>query len=290
MLSYAVLFAIMAVLSFSVGDVFQKSLAEKIDSYKAALFISGVGVLPLLAGYFLFPEPPVPLVTMAASAVTGIFFGLAYILLYRTFETEQVTVTIALAELPPALLVVLGIFAYGEGISEVGVLSIVLIFIGVALLITEEGMSINKRMTSAVLAFVIWAAYWGIMSYAISTSGNFIEPIAAVRIVSVVTLGAFVLMKGRKRVRGRAYVRRNAISSLPAFAIIAIGGIADGLGNMMQGATISINQIVIGSAIVALVPVGVGILGYVFYRDRLDSLQLLGFALMIVGAVALAMA
>jgi drug/metabolite transporter (DMT)-like permease len=292
MSGYIIPIAFVAMLSFAVSDTLTKGMVFKVGKQKLALYILGFGLLPVAAFYFMAPEPAVPFPIIALSILVGIAFGIADILFYKTFETEQITTTAVLSELPPAFLIILGIAAFGEKLSAINALGMLIIFTGAVLVMKKNGFSINRLVLPAVAAFCIWTIYWVAMAYAISITGNYTEPIAIVRLAGFFTVAMCVLFLPSKEKMPKANlnVARSILYSLPSIMLVAVGGILDGLGNILYGADIGMGAIAISSAIVALVPLAIGITGRIFYKDRLSSLQLIGFTMMVIGAIAISFA
>lgn len=287
MFSYVLLAAFVALGFWALDDFLLKRIITKLGVIRPAIMMIGFGVIPIiiltLAGSFAIPS----LYVIILSIVAGIFFFLGYILDFKSLETEQVTNTIALGELQSAIIVLFGIFALAENASPIVILGIVIVFVGAVLVGIERRMRFNKKLLPAVFANVSWAIYWVILSFAILSYHSFVVPLLIARSAGFIGIAASVAIFGLSTKKGKKVSK--AALGYSAIALMLMIGIFDSIGNLSFGYVALSNIIAIGASITALVPVIVGVLGKVFYKDKLTLIQLLGFTMCVIGAIVISL-
>jgi drug/metabolite transporter (DMT)-like permease len=233
---------------------------------------------------------PVPAFDVFLSVVAGLFYILGMILVFRSLHTESLTTTIAMGEVWPALLVILGLVFLGESFTYIQLLAVLLIFGGAAFVITTEGMRVNKKLLPALFANISWGVYWIILTYAIQGSNNFAVTMEITRIVGIAILIIYVFSKSeyQKDIK-RLFAKMSKPSSSFMFLFVlgVLTAFGDGTGDTVIASVINAKTAAIAGAISALSPILTSILAYFIYKDRLTRLQYMGFAAMIIGAVIL---
>ncbi|MDE1857430.1 MAG: EamA family transporter [Candidatus Micrarchaeota archaeon] len=283
---YATAFAVATMLFLALDDVISKRVAEHLGTYKSSMIILGVAMLPPIVAVAIFGAGGLTAQVFGLAAIGGIFLGAGYVLIYKSLESEQVTNTMALYEISPAVLIIAGVFLFGEPIDAIEAASILVIAIGAFLITTNEKFRFKSAFLPAIAGNVLLAVYSPFMALAIQDSHDIMGPILIAWALSfIVSLAAFMLFFERhgghriKRISGKT------MRSLLGWGVLA--GIFDGLGGIAFGAVALLNVLVIGGAMEALVPGLIGVLGRIFYKDRLTVPQLIGFVVMIAGATAI---
>lgn len=280
--------AFMATALWIANSLAMKKASSSLGNYLASLIIIIVGIVPMIAAAMLFGSGVVEPYQVEVSAAAGIFLCLGFILIFKSLETEQLTNTVALAEMQPAILTLFGVFVLNNRLSTGEAASILLIFAGAFFVITHEGIKINKKLIPALLGNVSWTIYWILMSISISQSA-FIEQMAISRFVGI-SLLVILFCLGFARASAKKRVSSKPNSGIPYLIVIlaAAAGLLDGTGDTLFGFTMHLNIIAVSAAVTALSPVLVSLFSFVVYRDRLTRPQLIGFVAMIAGALSLA--
>jgi drug/metabolite transporter (DMT)-like permease len=274
-----------------VSNILSKKVSVSLGFITMSAIVLPLGMLPMAIGIAVVGVHAIPIYSIVIAALAGIFLTLGFLLLYKTLETEQLTNTVALGELQPAILVLFGIFALGESVNMIQAVSMMIIFAGAVLVVTVEGLSINKKLIPACFAMLSWALYWVLITYSVHASGStFSMPVLVSRITgSAIAIAYFAANKGKvmkymhSAFSGR---RRRELGIIVAF--VSIIAIVDASGDFIFAYVTASNALAIGSALTALSPIAASIAGFFIYKDRLTAPQLAGFAIMVVGALSLA--
>ncbi|MDE1860879.1 MAG: DMT family transporter [Candidatus Micrarchaeota archaeon] len=293
MLSLPIMAAISTVFFYIAAAFLAKKVSAGLGSMLTSAIVITFGVVPMLIALFVIGNYSVPQTYIVMAAVSGIPMAAGYVLLYRSLQTEQLTNSIALTEISPALTVLFGIAVLGESLTETDAISIAVIFLGALLIITTTGLKINRRLIPAALSSVLWACYWIILAYVLSYTSNFTEIVAISRLTSIMFVFAYFLAIGNpiKSKVAELNKTRKGMAALKTMAILAVFmGIFDGSGDILFSYVFSSKIVAIGGAISALAPMAVSVLGYFFYKDRLTPMQFIGLITMVAGAVALSIA
>ena len=181
------------------------------------------------------------------------------------------------SELGSVLFVVFGFFVFGEAIGAVGAIGATVVFIGATLVAITEDRKFNKRLVPAMIAVIMWSSGFIVLSYSISASGTLAIPIIITRISSLVFFFAAARFMGFKKTETKAIKHIKGL-----FAT----GLLDGIGVIGFGFASVLAAVGLSGVMNATAPVIAAIIGYKYYKERFTGLQLFGFAIMIIGAVA----
>ena len=289
MLGIGIAVAVLALLSYTLGDSLAKYPSAKLGHYKVAVIVLGAGLLPILA-LFLFPNligAFTPYV-IALSLVAGLPLATWYVFVYKTLETEQVGNTMALAEIPYLILMLYGVFGLNEQITPVEAVAIAAIALGVVLVTTKKGFAFNKKMVPAIIGMTILGLFYIPFVYAVTVSGGVGIPALitrAVAFLAVLTNYAFFSKHKKPSKAGRPMDWTSAV-----FVAAVLVGVLDAGGEIGVGGISLLGVVAIGGAIIAIEPLLVVLFGYKFYKERFTPLQMLGVAIAIIGAVVLSIA
>ncbi len=284
MISSGLIVAFAALMFLSSDVVIAKHLTKRLGKFRYSVGILGIGIIPMLLYLFAAGIPSVNLQIILLSLVAGVFLGSGYALYYKALETEQVTNVSALGQIQPGLLLLFGIFALGEHVNVVEVAGIIAIFVGSFLILRTRGIEINREMMPVIIANVSWTIYWIFMNYSISLYGGYTLPLLIARSFGFVLMLAYVLATGSMEAGSthRLSAGRNLV-----FILLISSGMLDSLMNISFGFVVGVGLIAIGSAILAVSPMVVALLGRLIYRDRITYLQKMGLVIAVAGAIAI---
>ena len=159
---------------------------------------------------------------------------------------------------------------------------VLMIFVGALFVISTEGFKINKKLMPALMAYITWTVFWMILTEAITATSTFPSQMLISRIIALVLALIFFISKGG------GSKSLNKLSPV-IFGIGILIGVLDGSGDTLFAYTIHTNLVALGAAITALGPLLVAVFSYFIFRDRLTKAQTLGFAIMILGALVIAL-
>lgn len=287
MVSLGVTTAFISVLCWAAYTLLAKKAAPTLGNKKLALILTGAGVIPmaiiLLVLGFQWPGT-VPFLLAIGG---GLAIAVANFLTFKSMETEQITNVAALGEIASVAITLYGVFVLHNPLTSIEAASIVLIFVCVFLVMSNEKININKKLIPALAGGVLWGAYWILLTISITSSNTFQLQILTSRIVGVSLLAAFIYFTGIK-VGKESRVGKRAIYTT-ALLIALLAGLADGAGDGLFGVTMHLNVVAEGGAVSALAPIIVSIIAYFIYKDRLTNMQMVGLIGIVIGSIVLAL-
>lgn len=287
MLQYGITAALFATLGWAFYNLGTKLSAVRLGKYwSALLFIIG-SIVPMIILLCIEGFAWPGLYPMLLSLAAGVLIPIGFILALKSLETEQLTNAIALSEISPALLTIFGLIILHEPVTSTQAVSVVLIFVGAFLVITTEGIQVNKRLIPALLANVIWAIYWILLTISITSSNVFAMQIAFTRFVAIAIALPLFYFISRKNKSAFRQIKIDSRKMLPLLTFALVVGMLDSGSDAIFGFTIHSNLVALGGALSALSPMIVSFLSYFIFKDRLTKLQAVGLIIMIAGALAL---
>lgn len=288
MANYGLMAALISVFSFSLGDSIGKRVSVSYGNYRSAIFIIGIGIIPLLIALLLARPSSIGLQILALSFTASVFFALGYIFVYKSLETEQASNTWVLVNIPAAFLVIFGTLSLHETVSPAQVFSIIMVFIGATLVTITTELKINRRLMPALLGNTFWAIFLVIIAYAIS---KYADDSALfffmARLLAFVEVGLYYYLFVKPR---EVTLKGKVVKKKPYRGISAVcTGLLDGIAQAVFVPVILLRFVALGGAILALEPAIVLPFSYIFYKERLTSLQFAGMVMSIAGAVTLSL-
>jgi drug/metabolite transporter (DMT)-like permease len=279
--------AIMATAFFTVGDTASKRMDERLGNRTASLAVLGIGFVSIFLYLILFGAGAGPnLYQIELAILAAAMLGIGYLLIYKTLETEQVSNTWVLFESSSVVLILLGVIFLSETLNVIEIVSMLAIFAGVLLVITDSKMKVNMKFMPAIIGSTLWGLSNVPIVYAIQSSHGFVLPMLLERGVAFVIVAVYMAMT-RSRRRSRA--KKKNMLNRKTVAATLISGLCDGAGMVALGYVFLSNTVAIGGLLLALEPAFILLLGRVFYKDKLTKLQLIGSVVMIMGALVLSM-
>lgn len=279
-----ILLALLVLAVYSIGDTFAKKIVVKFGYAKTAAIVTGVSLVPFIILFILVPNQQITTYSIELSAISGIFYGLGFVFLYKSLATEQTTNTMALSEFFKGVLVLGGVFFFANVLNGTQVLGVVLIFLGSVLIIMTEKLRINQKMFFALVGFLLWAGLWLMLGYAIGISKSYVPEGFISTLVAFIS--ALVFMFVFKEHRRHASHSKNANVTVYIVAV----GLAVGIGSLVFTFLVFSKLLSVGSAIIALTPIIVAIASRKIYLDKLTTVQFAGLLVMVLGALILGLA
>ncbi|MDE1857185.1 MAG: EamA family transporter [Candidatus Micrarchaeota archaeon] len=286
MLSLGLAVAFFGMLMFTLGDFLSKHMSSRIGNKRSALAILSANVIPLLLGGYAIGFGDVDATGAAFAVAGGIANAVAYLLFFKSLETEQVSNTLSLAGVEYLLITLLSILLLGEAVNGVVVLAFAGIFIGAFLATTGKRFEFNSGYIPAIGGMVFFGITWILMAFAEKASPGIFTLLLINSFTAILIL--FAYLKAYPERSSRFRIGKDAFYRL---AIVGLAmGIAAGLGRTSLILMAKLNFLAIGSAIYAIEPAVIIFLGYLIYKDRFQGHQIVGFAMLILAAVALSLA
>lgn len=261
-----------------------KYITTRIGTYKYGIFLLGVGLIPTIIYFFFFANSGnISLTVSLLSILSGVLLAVGIVLYYNAIKTQQITNAAALGEVQPVILLLFGVFILGEAVTILEGLGALIIFTGAFLVITTHKLKVNWGLFPVVLANICWSVYWILMTYAIQGYGGESFPLLLSRTCGFVLLIAYAFYANKipKTVKKPMSTYHKYI----LWFFILLSGFMDGFYNLLFGFIINVNIVAIAAALLAAGPILTAVLGRVFFGERLDARQKIGFVLAIVGAI-----
>lgn len=278
--------ALISVVFYVLYDVAVKEFAIWTGHYKAAMAILGISLIPMLVAAVMVHASWIGYNEIVLAAASGIFLFLGVELLYKSLHTEQLTNSIGLNNVGSAVLVVFGILVLHEVISGIGLFGILLVFAGAYLLLAVKKTKINKQLIPSLLAGICIGIFWILMAYSIRGSGNFIVPLIISRAVGFIIVAVYVTVFVKDK-EEKVHDRSRFLYKIGTMVLLVgiIAGLADGVGDTLFAYVTLNGYLAIGSALTLLGPIFAGVIAHYVYKDRLTKAQLVGFMIIMIGAI-----
>ncbi len=274
--NYALIAALMYAIPFVLSDSLSKRMVSKVGAYRLGAVMLAVGLVPAILAAAFVGFNAVSFYSIVLAVATGLAISFGYMLFYKAMETEQISNSIAFSELAAAVFVIFGFLVFGESIGIIGIIGIVIVFIGASLVAVTEDRRLNKRLIPAIMAFILWSVGFIIFAYSIKASSTFATPLIIAKITALVSFIVIARFMGFRKAREKL--------RLHAKGIVATG-LLDGTGTAAFGFVTALAAVGLTGVMNAITPVVAAIIGYRYYKERFTKLQLFGFVIMVAGAV-----
>ncbi|MGC8585945.1 MAG: EamA family transporter [Candidatus Micrarchaeia archaeon] len=282
-------YAYSAAFLWVVVDSISKKFINRIGVKKSQLIVVFAGIIPMLllwvasgAGIGMHHLP----IMLALTVVAGFALFLGFALVYRSVNTSGISNAYVIEEIQPPLLIIFGVLALGEHLTQVQLICMLVIFLGIALITLTKGLEINKKLVPSIVGNISWALYWFFVIIAIFYYKSFVFPILLIRIFAAVFAAAYILSheKGEARIKGN----RIAKNTLYAMSLLAIGvGILDGTANLLFTVISFSNNVALAGTILSVAPVAIWLIGYFAYKEVINTKQKIGFIVATIGYIML---
>ena len=286
MFNIAIVFALVAVAIWSISGTIERKVAQRLHASRSALLVASFGVIPILMIFVLSVTAQNGYIIIL-SLLSGVFWTIGAVLLYKTLETEQVSNATGFVLIQTLLIFAFGVVGLGESVSVLSVVGGAILVCGVALLATKMGsLKLNRKLLPALFGNLGFAVYWILLSAGIVSAGQIAAPMILSRIASsffaIALFALFAKAQPKKVQVGKSAIMKHAL------LFGAVAGLLDGLGNGINSFVVTLGQLAIAGIIFSLSPLFTIMLARIFYKERLDKVQWIGVAVAIIGAIILA--
>jgi drug/metabolite transporter (DMT)-like permease len=293
MLSLPIIATFVSVFCWTITNLASRSVSRGLGNVLGSAVAIGLGVLPMALGVVLVGVYSIPATDIILAALAGIFASAGAAFGYKAVATEQLSNAVALQEVYPPILVIFGVLVLGERLTGLEAAGTLVIFLGAFFVITNEELKINRRLIPALAATICWAFYWIVLTYSINGSGTFALPVMISRVAATAFLVIIVLRDRKNSLKKIGDLLGRVSKRHLLYLFLGIGvlaGLSDGVGDTLFAYTFGSGAVAIGSALSALTPIVITVASYFIYREKLTRLQLVGVAVMVIGALALSIA
>lgn len=172
MLSLGIIVALISMLSFALADMLAKRVSESWGNKRATFMVLALSILPMAIGIPFLGLGTVNALAIGLSALSGVLYMIAFLLMYKSLETEQVANTISLSGIEYAIIALFGILMLGEGVTGLDLLCFVGIFVGVFLVTTTTRFTFDRGYLPALFSMAFFGATYISLTYASKSSGG----------------------------------------------------------------------------------------------------------------------
>jgi drug/metabolite transporter (DMT)-like permease len=282
MIDLSLVFGLGAAFCWGSADFVAKLSSAKIGYVRTTFYMQLVGLLFMLA--ITTPDigrlaryPHTALVVVAL----GVVNVLGTLALYKSFEVGQVSLMSPIASSYPALSSILAFIFLNEKISQMRLLAVVSIFVGLMLVSSHgkatSGLSTGRMATGAVYAFAalgcMGVLFFG-LKLVVSDLGGLL-PTIVLRLVAVLVM-VVVMFSSRSRL--------SAISRSGVLCVIFVG-VVDSLANVAYNVGVSFGSVTIVSFVSSLFSAVTLILAMTILRERVTRYHALGIVCIMMGIV-----
>ncbi|MDE1861256.1 MAG: DMT family transporter [Candidatus Micrarchaeota archaeon] len=292
MVSYGATLALIADGGWLVSGVSSKKAVKLFQMHVSTSIVLLVRIIPVLVVFAVMGfGQGISTATGIMAVVAGMFLTVGYYLFYYSLRMEHLSTTTIVNELQPVVLVLLGTIVLGETVNGYSFVGMLMIFTGVAFVILNEGLSVNRKLLPAIIGSGSWATYWIIMTYLIQGSGSFAMPLFISQLTCIVLMLLYFVFFNRKLMHEVA-AAFGSLSAGSRKALVAVGlsamvGLGNGFADTVFSYVIQLRMVSIAGAVQALFPVIVLAFAFIAYKERLSKLQYIGTVVALAGATIL---
>jgi drug/metabolite transporter (DMT)-like permease len=287
MLDQSILIAFSATTLWAIVNLFQKDLSAKMGPSATAVIIVGGGLIPIAALLAIYGVVLPGMFAIFTAIAAGILFGVASLLFYKALETQHVVNAKAIGLIQPVIILFFSVLILSETITLPAVIGSVVVLIGSLLICIRKDLRFNRKLLPAFYSNLAWAASWILIAFSVKYSGQVAFPQFVLRASALVFVALiyFFLSKDRKKIaaKGGRWIWWIAL-------IGVIGGMLDGVGNLLQSYLVLLNTLYVGGITGIFGPFIVVVLAYLVYKEKLTKIQALGLAISAIGAFVVAIA
>jgi len=271
----SILYGILSAITWGAGDFIGGLASKQTTPYRVLFLAELAGMVPftLLAILLREPMPPVAdLLVGAGSSLIGLG-GLLF--LYRALASGQMTIAAPVSALFAAFLpVVFGFFALGAP-SATTLSGFVLAFAAVWF-ISQTGVT-NWRFSLWELRLPLLSGFFfGLYFLTLhrATLNAFFWPLAVARFAGFVILGIYALL-----------TRQPGLPPRNIWALSIVNGMLDIGGNAFYVLAAQTGRLDVAAVLSALYPASTVLLAWIFLKERITWLQMLGVLLAFIAIV-----
>lgn len=282
------LFSIIAGLGGMFGwgtsDFLANNASEKVGHSKA-FFWSQIAGLALILSLIFFMSPNFAIAPhlILLTILGGIAYALGYLFFYKGFEIGNVSVISAVINIQIIFIIAISFFIHKQTLTTLQIPALLLLILGVTLVsvnlneLRKGTVALLKGVKEALIATVLFGVfYWPLNEYIVEKADwlaiGFITKLTAI-------IAVFIIYSFRKQ---SMIISK---TSKKLFILITAVGLLEAIGVL----SVTIGQsygdgIIVAPISSALTVVTVG-LAMIFTKERINQIQTLGIAMVVIGIV-----
>jgi drug/metabolite transporter (DMT)-like permease len=276
----AAVLALLSALVWGASDFCGGLASRRSTAYAVVIGSQGLGLLALFAVLPLTGGTPTG-TDLAWGAAAGVCGSTGLVVFYRAMAGGVMSVIAPVTSLCAAALPVLAGLAFGERIGVAAAVGIALALVAVVLVAAEGGLRSLRSVRPAALGPPLFAgAMFGLFFVLLHRTGPGagLWPLAPARLVSVLLVGAVVLLRRERLPLPRA-----------ALAPLVLAGVGDMAGNALFLLASQRGDLAITGVLASLYPASTVLLAQLVLREPLARSQAAGLATAAAAVVLIAL-
>lgn len=281
-ISIGIAYAIIAMVSFGLSEIFAKLATDKIGGKKAMLFSQLFGIL-LIAGYIaLFIEiPEFTFQTLGITVLCSIFAGIGLITFFKAMEIGNVSIASPIAANWVIVTVIMSLIFLKESLTFLQSISLIILMLGIFLLsivwkdfkkAIKSGISVGVK--ESLITMFCWGIGFFLLKFVVDAWGT-IFPIIFFRGIGFI-MAYTIIAKNKLNIN---------ITPKIVILFLTLAALFDIVGLITYSTGIQTEYVSIVSPIAAAAPLITIILAYIFIKERMILNQKIGALLILTGLI-----
>jgi drug/metabolite transporter (DMT)-like permease len=280
--SIGIIYALIAMVSWSISDLTIKPLAKKFGTLNATIYkflphLVFLFIYFLIKGFFIPTDPLVWFLLL----IFGIFGAIALLAFVKSIETGLISINLAIAHASVIVTAILSAIFFGEILNFYQYLIIILILFGITLLSFDQKSLLKfnfKKFNAGAKYAFITVLGWGIIYAIIKPIALKIGPYASVFYpdLFVISIVFFIFLKkglDRKEIITKVLTKKTLL-------LILLASITSFSAVIFTVKSILVLKVALTFGIITAAPIVTTVLAMIFFKEKITKLQ--GFAILFV--------
>ncbi len=273
--SIAILYGLLSALTWGAGDFNGGLAVKRSNPYGVIAVAHSISLILLLITVFIVGEPIPSLHNWLWGGASGLAGGIGLMLLYRALAEGRMSVAAPVSAVVAAALPVL-VGLLQDGLPELWILiGFVLALVAVWLVSGGKGLVIHfDNLRMPIIAGIAFGAFFIFIERASHTA--LLWPLIAVRIVSVSTMLGYAML-----------TRQDWIPKRESIVPLLLSSVLDTFGNAFYALSARTGRLDVAAVLGALYPGATVLLAWVFLKEKISRVQVVGILLALVAIILL---
>ncbi|MHB1864787.1 MAG: EamA family transporter [Candidatus Saccharimonadales bacterium] len=289
-LSYVTFFALIAAISWGIGDFFGAKAAKNIGPV-ISMFAISMLELPIFVLYYLLSNSNWIFngVAILYACAAGFAFTIAGVLFFKGLNKGPVSLVSPIASMYPLITTVAAIIIFNSHVTHVELLGILLILVGVLsatglLNVKKSEHKLTEGIWLAVLTALLWGIAFALFAQSIKRIGWQNSNLIEIPVVTVCMLALIQFIKGRE-VISLATTKKALVNKFVILSTIL--GLVGLVSITVAIARSAVSGGAVATAISSCYPIITIFLALNHFKERVKPIALAGACVGIVGVILL---
>jgi drug/metabolite transporter (DMT)-like permease len=277
----AIIFALITYIGWGTGDIFGAIVSRKIGAYSATIwvFIIGIVIFTFYIPFALHDLQKLTIPILALNAFLALFYVAGNTFYNEALKISNASIASTIAGSFGALTVIFSVLFLGESISQIQIVSIVTITIGVILAslhFSDLKKGIDRGVLYAILTMICWAVYFTFIKSVVKEIGWFWPNYISFWSFPIILL----FMKVKKIKLEKPAFKHTLIPILLSALLLRSGDFAFNYG-INNGLTAVV------APIAGAYPTLFAVIAFFVFKDPIKKQQFIGIIITLIGIVCL---